>query len=269
MPWIAIDVNLAEHPKMLALPSDVARYGWVLTLCAAKRQKRPGQFASELHYGGVLHRHAKYLPDYCRVGLLERHEDGSLHVHDWQRYQWAATKARQREDRSETSEGHGEDSRAGNAVPVPVPVRSSTEGGPGEPLAALELSPALLLYEKLHGRIPGNWEVRELHSLVDHHDSENVSAAIEAEYQADSSLKSFLGRVRRRLEALGLERDRQAAQGREDAEVAYVQELAAKAAAMSPEERARVDVLRAEIGSRFGKPKSERGGMKRLGEVVA
>lgn len=104
MPWIALDCAFGEHPKIASLPSDAARYGWVLTLLAAKRQTRPGRFASRRHYTEVMHRHAKHLSHYIAAGLLEVHEDGALVVHDWERYQWAAAKARQREDIPRTFE---------------------------------------------------------------------------------------------------------------------------------------------------------------------
>jgi hypothetical protein len=47
-------------------------------------------------------RFAKHLPSYEAVGLLERHDDGSLHVHDWERHQWAVRQARHRRDDSVT-----------------------------------------------------------------------------------------------------------------------------------------------------------------------
>ncbi len=122
MSWFTVDCDLPDHPKLLELPNDSARYGWIVTLARAKRQRTPGQFDSERHYRGVLHRYAKYLPNYLAVGLLEQHEDHSLTVHDWRRYQWAVAKARQREDIAGTPARHPED----NGETISGPIRTQT-----------------------------------------------------------------------------------------------------------------------------------------------
>ncbi len=136
MSWITLDTKLGNHPKMAALPSDAARYGWVLTLLEAKEQRTPGTFASEKHYRHVMPRHGRFLADYVKAGLIDKGDDGTLHVHDWQRHQWASAKAAQREtsngqveDIPKTSLGQQQD--ASRAVPVHVSVSSSTEGGAG------------------------------------------------------------------------------------------------------------------------------------------
>ncbi len=133
MSWITVDTKLGNHPKMAALPSDAARYGWILTLLEAKEQRTPGTFASEKHYRHVMPRHGRFLPDYIKAGLIDLDDDGTLHVHDWQRHQWSVAKAKQRghdEDIGETSEGQKED--ASRAVPVYVS-NNVEEEGPREP----------------------------------------------------------------------------------------------------------------------------------------
>ena len=144
MSWIAVDTGLGNHHKMAELPNDAARWGWLLTLCEAKKQRKPGTFASERHYRHVLARHGKFLPVYIKAGLMDKAEDGSLAIHDWQKHQWAAAKAAQREDIPKTSLGHSEDipktiegqkEDASRAVPVPVLVDVTTEGVQGEPNA--------------------------------------------------------------------------------------------------------------------------------------
>lgn len=136
MSWIAVDAELPNHAKMALLPNDAARWGWIVTLCEAKVQRKPGTFASERHFCHVLARHGRFLPDYIKAGLIDQGDDGSLAVHDWQKHQWAAAKAAQRE----TPAGHSEDiartfdgqkQDASRAVSVPVLVGTSTEGGPG------------------------------------------------------------------------------------------------------------------------------------------
>ena len=141
MSWITVDTKLPDHPKMAALPSDAARWGWLCTLLEAKEQRTAGTFANERHYRHVMARHGRFLSDYLKVGLMDKDEDGTLHVHDWKRHQWASAKAQQRgtseghsEDINETSVGQKED--ASRAVPVHVYVRKeSTEGVQGEPNA--------------------------------------------------------------------------------------------------------------------------------------
>ena len=102
MQWISLDIGLAKHPKMAELPNDTCRYGWIVTLCEAKAQTRPGVFASHRHFREVLGRFGKYLPLYLDARLLEENEDGSLSVHDWKRHQWAVRQERHRRDNSVT-----------------------------------------------------------------------------------------------------------------------------------------------------------------------
>ena len=131
--WIAIDCDLFDHPKMVDLPSDSARYGWLVTLSKAKRQRNAGSFASAKHFTHVLGRYGKYVTDYVKAGLLDRDDTGELTIHDWRKHQWASSKAKIREDddetssgpnvdTDETSSGHSEDSRGRNAVAVLVDV---------------------------------------------------------------------------------------------------------------------------------------------------
>ena len=121
--WFAVECGMHKHEKMADLPSDTARLGWYTVLAEAKLQRKQGQFASEAHFRAVVGRFARYLKDYLTAKLIDRSDDGSLAVHDWQRHQWAAKKAGQREDNAGTSERQIEDLHAGGrAVTVPVPV---------------------------------------------------------------------------------------------------------------------------------------------------
>src|SRR5688500_19324811 len=98
MPWITLDCHLPDHPKMAELPSDAARYGWIVVLTQAKLQRKPGQFANLRHFKEVMGRHARHLHAFEAAGLMDRAGD-ALVVHDWQRHQWAVAKERQREDK--------------------------------------------------------------------------------------------------------------------------------------------------------------------------
>jgi hypothetical protein len=97
MAWITIDVGLPKHQKLAELPSDSARFGWIVVLCEAKTQRRPGIFASARHFREVAGRFGKHLPSYEAVGLLERDQDGTLRIHDWERHQWAVRQSRHRD----------------------------------------------------------------------------------------------------------------------------------------------------------------------------
>jgi hypothetical protein len=136
MSWITLECGLDDHEKIAGLPGDAARYGWVRTLLEAKLQRHPGTFASAKHFRHVMGRHGRYLPAYLAAGLLEE-MDGRLTVHDWQRHQWAGTKAHQREtlggpakDKPRTNGGPEQD--PSRAVPVPVYVSVLEEGVQGE-----------------------------------------------------------------------------------------------------------------------------------------
>lgn len=147
-PWFLVECALLKHEKLAKLPNDSARFGWFVVLAEAKLQRKPGRFASEAHFRLVMGRHARFLKAYVSAKLLDRVGD-EIHVHDWQRHQWAAAKAQQRE----TGGGHSEDTGetkvgqkvdASRAVSVPVSVDPSndeeeltSEGGAGGNHAAV------------------------------------------------------------------------------------------------------------------------------------
>jgi hypothetical protein len=138
--WITVDCELGNHPKMAALPNDSARYGWILTLTEAKKQRTPGTFASANHFRHVMGRHGRFLNDYIKAKLIDKADDDTLLVHDWRRHQWAVSKAQQREtsggqdeDIEGTLGGLQEDASRAVSVSVSLPVlEGDTEGGPGE-----------------------------------------------------------------------------------------------------------------------------------------
>jgi hypothetical protein len=86
MPWITVDCDILDHPKLVALPSDSARLGWLATMLEAKRQRQPGRFANERHYKHVIGKYARFLALYLAGGLLER-EGEALVIHDWSQHQ--------------------------------------------------------------------------------------------------------------------------------------------------------------------------------------
>lgn len=206
MSWITVDTKLGNHPKMAALPNDAARYGWILTLLEAKEQAKAGTFATAKHYRLVMGRHGRFLEDYIKARLIDKDEDGSLHVHDWRRHQWSVAKATQREtsgghseDISETSEGQKED--ASRAVLVPVYVSSSsTEGVQGEPNA----------WDAFHrrtGEVPGPKIRSWLDELGDAHGEARLVAMI-GETPMAGTVPEYLKAVRDRLRLEDMDAER-------------------------------------------------------------
>lgn len=100
-PHLLVSSRLPDHPKLVELGSDSARWGWLVVLCEAKRQRPAGRFPSRVVLAHLLGRYAKYIPAYVQAGLL--HEapalcdrcrssvgdvsDGVLVVHDWAAHQ--------------------------------------------------------------------------------------------------------------------------------------------------------------------------------------
>ena len=177
MSWITVDTDLPDHPKMAALQNDNARYGWLVVLCKAKQQRKAGTFANANHFRHVMGRHARFLEGYRKVGLLDIDETGTIHVHDWQRHQWAGTKAQQRE----TSDGHSSDipetnlgpkEDASRAVSVPVSVGVvSTEGVQGEP-------DAFVAFHQKTGSVPGTKLRTWINELTEKHGERRVAGMI-------------------------------------------------------------------------------------------
>lgn len=83
--WLRLSFHAPKHPKVASLPSDAARWAWIVALSEAKQQTPDGEWASERHARVCLGAYAKHLPALIRVGLVDQHSDGRLTVHD---YSW-------------------------------------------------------------------------------------------------------------------------------------------------------------------------------------
>jgi hypothetical protein len=100
-PWVAIEAAIRVNHKLVALPSDSARWGWVCLLGEAKQQRPAGTFRSLAHLREAAGRFARFVPDYQKQHLLEtagalceRCEkrwpsipDGVVVIHDWSVHQ--------------------------------------------------------------------------------------------------------------------------------------------------------------------------------------
>lgn len=144
-PWIKVEVAMTVHRKLADLPSDSARWGWLVLLAAAKVQHPQGSFASVGVARQVAGRFARFIPHYMKGGLLED-AGGTVAVHDWPKYQWDPTNAdRQALHRNGegNSEGNGQGNghlayaREGDSRQETPP---STEGGIPPELSRIELA---------------------------------------------------------------------------------------------------------------------------------
>lgn len=210
MSWITVDTGLGKHPKMAALPSDAARWGWIRVLCEAKEQRKPGTFASANHFRFVLARHGRFLPDYIKTGLIDKDDDGTLQVHDWKRHQWAGSKAQQREtlegqaeDKAETFDGQKKD--ASRAVPVLVPVDVVTEESPER-----NQPDAVDAFYRRTGEVPGTKIRGWLNELATAHTEARLVAMIDDTPNDGLNVPDYLRSVqdRLRLQDHALEREK-------------------------------------------------------------
>lgn len=92
MPWIRMEDSLPRDPKIAALPSNEARWAYIVLLCAAKEQE--GRFASWAHLEACTPQWMwKHHAEFIEAGLLERVVDPSdeakatFIVANWDKYQ--------------------------------------------------------------------------------------------------------------------------------------------------------------------------------------
>lgn len=70
-PWVAVDATIRVNHKLVALPHDSARWGWICLLGEAKQQRPAGAFRSEHHLMEAAGRFGRYVQAYCESGLVE------------------------------------------------------------------------------------------------------------------------------------------------------------------------------------------------------
>lgn len=198
MAWVAFDCDTLEHPKLVALPSDSARLGFVATILKAKRLPQPGRFASAAHFRAVMGRYARYLKDYVEVRLLDEAPDGSLSVHDWSDYQRDKADSTAAERQRRFRERHAESRRdvtdavtplhnasparaRAVAVAVDVPVSDSEEHGTlrGRDETTPEMPVLRWLANAKAGRQPVGKVALDLMDLVERNGATRVIAAME------------------------------------------------------------------------------------------
>jgi hypothetical protein len=117
-PWVAVEAAIRVNHKLVALPSDSARWGWVCILGEAKQQRPAGAFRSMAHLREAAGRFARFIGDYQKQGLLEASAalcvrcakrwpsatDGMIVVHDWHVHQVDPGAAKRAKDWREADE---------------------------------------------------------------------------------------------------------------------------------------------------------------------
>jgi len=124
-PWVAVEAAIRVNHKLVALPNDSARWGWICLLGEAKQQRPAGSFRSASHLREAAGRFARFIPKYTEQHLLEIapalcprcHKrwpgvpEGTVVVHDWHAHQrdpGAADRAKDWRDNAERTDDERE-----------------------------------------------------------------------------------------------------------------------------------------------------------------
>lgn len=168
MPWVRIDENAMDHPKIAGLPDGTFRL-WVQALAYCQKFLTDGH-VSESAVRGLRSFSSKRKTALIEAGLWDP-EDGGIRVHDFldwneSREQVLASRkvARERMQKLRANKSHCSPERAparSPFVPSGVGVRTSdqqlpnTEGGPGETAAPTRAGQFCEWYADTHQRLFG------------------------------------------------------------------------------------------------------------------
>jgi hypothetical protein len=88
MAWLKFDEGMAHDEKVLALPTDKARWAWVCILLGAKSLRPAGQYSSMAQLRAKVGTMAgSQVPHLLKTGLLVADIDGVLVIPGWNRWQ--------------------------------------------------------------------------------------------------------------------------------------------------------------------------------------
>ena len=85
--WIRVSALISKDARLVALPSDAARFAWIVTLGEGKFTDTPGKWESEAHYRASLGARTRWLEEFVKAGLMERSDSGALSVRAWAKWQ--------------------------------------------------------------------------------------------------------------------------------------------------------------------------------------
>ena len=238
-PSVLVSATLARNEKMIALPNDRARLGWVYLLGAAKLRRPAGEFACRAVLAADLGWYDRFTDDYVTTGLIhvaplkcdacqERWPalpDGRIVVHDWHRHQRSpADRVREWRDENGIPSGHvtlsGKQAghvRGNDGENIPTVSPLSPESYPSRAgLRASQLhslSPSILSEEGGPGEtddgaidtycrlvaVPSPNALRWLHEMVSEFGDDRVSRALASETLRDRNPGDLLKRTKGRL----------------------------------------------------------------------
>lgn len=85
--WVAVSADLPRDPDVATLSSGDARWGWLVTMCEAKRlYGKP--WKSEAHYRACVGEYARFLPEYLDRRWLVQSPSGELRLRRWAKWQF-------------------------------------------------------------------------------------------------------------------------------------------------------------------------------------
>lgn len=237
-PHVLISARVGESPKLIELPSDVARWGWVLLMGKAKLQRPSGRFASRRVLEVVLGSYRRYITDYFRVGILENVDNlcsecvesippddrkpGTVIVHNWDLNQSRTTRWRRKTgtpnghvnlSEGNIGETHGKRLTGARAMQSHSQYVDTTNGEENElavRAGAEDDRDALDRYYELTMFRPwGQFSGDKLRGAIVEYGNAIVEEAMGREYAADHDRKTLLDRTLARL-ARDAERARRA-----------------------------------------------------------
>lgn len=104
-------------------------------------------------------------------------------------------------------------------------------------------------YYQLTAKTPSSGATTWLNRLADEHDERPLLSALVEEHKADPDPSTLLGRVQTRLADQARRRTKAAEERRKRSAIDEQRDLEARLAAMTPEDRARADAMKAQIDS--------------------
>lgn len=189
-PYVRLRASMPRHRKLASLPSDAARWAFVASLCEAKTQTPPGEWANEAHFRAcVTPSVARHLPALLSEALLEQDGD-RIRIHDWASYQVDPTGTeRSRLSRERNSDATETQRSCNGDATQPARARSreraftsqvslSRERGVGGESDDLDTAERWLAAHGA-GIGPGSRVETALAQLVDRHGAADVIAAFE------------------------------------------------------------------------------------------
>jgi hypothetical protein len=108
--WIRVSALLPRNKKIVALPSDGARFAWIAALCAGKFCEQPGVWESEAQWQESLGRRSRWLEAFITSGLMSRTDAGRVQVKNWEEWQSdPGVTDRVRKHRQQKQDGNGDE----------------------------------------------------------------------------------------------------------------------------------------------------------------